>query len=505
MKRTIIPRIWSGAGALALALAVTGSALAKDVPKLNTTDREVDRTARGASFAPVIKRVTPSVVTISSSRTVSLRSYQDSYEEMLRRFFGDRFGIPQDPRQGRKSQRYTEQSLGSGVIVSEDGYILTNNHVVEGADEDGVKVALADGKTKYTAKVVGKDPRTDVAVLKIDAKHLPAITLANSDKLEVGDVVLAIGNPLNVGQSVTMGIISAVGRGTGILGEGGYEDFIQTDAAINPGNSGGALVDVEGRLIGINQSIASRTGGNIGIGFAIPINLARTVLERLASDGKVTRGFLGVLTKAVDENLAQAFKLPAASGALIREVSTNTPAADAGLKEGDVIVEVDGKQITDPRHLRLTVSQIPPKTKVKVKVFRDGKEKVFNVTLGALPVDQGGVPDEDANPNPESKVEQLEGVGVSDLDNRTRQQLRIPPQIQGALVTEVDPDSKAAEAGLREGDVILEINRQPVTNADEAVRLSERAKGDRVLLRIYTVQNGQGATDYLSVEATRKK
>jgi len=475
---------------------------AKEAPQVKVSDREVDRSARGTSYAPVIKKVTPSVVTIQSTRTVRAQQNWHPFfdDEMLRRFFPD-----MQPQQGRPRERkQVLQGLGSGVIVSEDGYILTNNHVVEGADEDGVRVALADGKTKYDAKVVGKDSRTDVAVLKIEAKNLPAITIANSDQLEVGDVVLAIGNPFNVGQSVTMGIVSGVGRGTGILGEGGYEDFIQTDAAINPGNSGGALVDAEGRLIGINQSIVSRTGGNNGIGFAIPINLARSVMDRLTTDGKFTRGFLGVGPQAVDEHLAKDFNLSDTSGALVGEVLPDSPAASAGLKVGDVITEVNGKKIEDPRHLRLLVSQIPPKTKVNVKAIRDGKEKNFTVLLGVLPGDQAGSPREEDSVS-ETKVEQLEGVGVSDLDTRTRQQLGIPPHINGALVTEVDPDSKAAEAGLREGDVIVEINRQSVSSADEAVELSEKAKGDRVLLLVYSNQNGRGLTRYLSVEATNKK
>lgn len=491
---------------LALTVAVGGTLPAKDAPKLNTTEKEVDRSSRGASYAAVIKKVSPSVVTITSSRTVRVRDSQDYYDDIFRQFFGDRYGQPRGGGGGRQRQ-YTEQSLGSGVIVSEDGYILTNNHVVEGADEDGVKVALSDGKTKYSAKVVGKDPRTDVAVLKIDGARLAAITLANSDKIEVGDVVLAIGNPFNVGQSVTMGIVSAVGRGTGILGQGGYEDFIQTDAAINPGNSGGALVDTDGRLIGINQSIFSRSGGNNGIGFAIPINLARSVLERLATDGKIVRGYLGVDPQEVTPDLAEAFKLPDNSGALIGQVVPDSPAAEAGLKEGDVILEVNGKKITDPRHLRLTISQLAPKSKATLKVIRDGKERNVTATLGALASDgRGGAAEGESEGKGDSKVEQLDGVEVGDLDNQTRQQLEIPARIKGALVTKVAPDSKAHEAGLQEGDVIMEINRQPVTDAEHAVQLSEKAKGDRVLVRIYRqVGGGQGIMRYISVEATKKK
>ena len=483
---------------VALVAVAALTAAAKEAPNVKVSEREVDRTGRGASYAPVIKRVTPSVVTIQSTRTVTMRQNPYFDEDMLRRFFGDQFG----PNR-RQSRKQTEESLGSGVIVSEDGYILTNNHVVEGADKDGVKVALADGKTKYDATVVGTDPRTDVAVLKIAGKNLPAVTLADSDKLEVGDVVLAIGNPFNVGQSVTMGIVSALGRGG--FGITDYEDFIQTDAAINPGNSGGALVDVEGRLIGINQSIVSRSGGNAGVGFAIPINQARRTMDRLATDGKITRGYLGVNPQAVTDDLAKAFKLPDTTGALVGGVQPDAPAAEAGIKEGDVIVSLDGKKVEDPRHLRLTVSQTPPKTKVSVKVIRDGKEKTFNVTLAALPDELGGGSSEDSNAAPDSKVEQLDGVEVSDLDVQTRQHFGIPSRIKGVLVSKVEPDSKAAEAGLREGDVIVEINRQPVADAEKAVELSEKAKGDRVLLRVYSVANGVGATRYLTVEASKKK
>lgn len=488
---------------LVLALGVVAAGSAKDAPKLNTSEKEIDRSARGASYAPVIKKVAPSVVTITSSRTVKVRDHQDYLDEYFRQFFGN----PRDRRDSRRPRESKQQSIGSGIIVTEDGYILTNNHVVDGADEDGIEVVFSDGKTKYKAKVAGKDPGTDVAVLKIEASRLPAATLANSDKVEVGDVVLAIGNPFQVGQSVTMGIVSAVGRGTGILGQGGYEDFIQTDAAINPGNSGGALVDTEGRLIGINQSIFSPSGGNNGVGFAIPINLARGALERLATDGKIVRGFLGVDPQEVTPELAQTFKLSDNSGALIGQVVADSPAAAAGLKEGDVILEVNGKKITDPRHLRLTISQLTPKSKVMLKVIRDGKEKTLPVTLGALPTDgRSGAPERDGDGKGDAKVEQLDGVEVGDLDNQTRRQLDIPARIKGALVTKVEPDSKAHEAGLQEGDIILEIDRQPVADAEQAVELTKKAKGDRVLVRVYRqLDGGQGIMRYISVEATKKK
>jgi serine protease Do len=483
-------------------LVASGVAKESASPRVNVSDQPIDRTARGASFAPVIKRVAPCVVNIYSTRTVRTQPFLHQFldDPMFRRFFGENF----DPRDQR-SQTHKTQGLGSGVIVSEDGYILTNNHVIEGADKDGVEVALADGKVKYAARIVGIDPQTDVAVLKIEAKKLTSITFADSDKLEVGDVVLAIGNPFGVGQSVSMGIISALGRGFGILGAQGYEDFIQTDAPINPGNSGGALVDVEGRLVGINQSIVSGSGASAGVGFAIPANLARNIMDRLATDGKVARGYLGVSIQPVTPELAKEFKLPDESGALVGEVRSDTPAADAGLKEGDVIVELNGKKVPDSRHLRLMVAQTPPKTKVTLKIIRDGKTKTLTATLTALPDELAGGPRDEQNELGEAKVDALDGVEVADLDARTRRQTDIPPQVRGALVTNVNPDSTAAEAGLRAGDVILEINRQLVRSADEAVELTKNVKGNRLLLRVWSNTDGVGGSRYLTVETGKKK
>jgi serine protease Do len=491
----------------AVALGVLGAACvgglplyAKDAPKLSVSDRDIDRASRGTSYAPVIKRVTPAVVTIESTRTVPVRQFRHPFmdDPMFRRFFGEGDDSGQPSR---------KMGLGSGVIVTEDGYILTNNHVVDGADEDGIKVAMPDGKTRYDAKVVGKDPRTDVAVLKIEApKKLPAITMADSDKVEVGDVVLAVGNPFAVGQSVTMGIVSALGRSYGILGRQGYEDFIQTDAAINQGNSGGALVDAEGRLIGINQSIWTPSGGNAGIGFAIPVNLARSVLERLIADGKIVRGYLGVSLQPLTLELAESFKLSDSTGALVNGVQSDTPAAKAGMEDGDVIIEFNGKKVSDSAHLRLMVSQTPPKTTVTFKVLRDGKEKEFRVTLAELPDDLAGGPDGKSSDDPaDSGVDALDGVEVTDLDNRSRRQFEIPQRVRGALVTKVDPDSNAAEAGLRPGHVIVEINRQPVRSADDAVDLTKNVKGGRLLLRVYSNAGGASGTHYLTVEVGKKK
>lgn len=462
-------------------------------PQVIVDDTAVQRDGKfTTSFAPVVKKVAPSVVSIFASRTLK----QSEAQQQMRRmhpFFNDPafrefFGEP-----GQRSRPQREEALGSGVIVSQDGYILTSNHVIDGADE--IKVELADGK-ELTAKVIGTDPATDTAVIKVESTGLAAATLANSDKLEVGDVALAIGNPFGIGQTVTMGIISATGRGE--LGIVAYEDFIQTDASINMGNSGGALVDAQGRLIGINTAILSRTGGNQGVGFAIPINMGRMVMERLISDGKVTRGYLGVSLQPLTPELAERFEIKEQNGALINEVVEGTPAAEAGLRPGDVVVEFNGKKVADYRQLRLMVSQTLPKTKATFKVLRDGKSRTVNVTLAELPSQRGlgGMMRPDGMPERSpAEPETLEGVEVGELDSRSRRQFSIPNHVRGALVTTVDPESNAYEAGLRQGDVILEFERKPVNNADDAVELSNEFKGSKVLLRVWS----RGSTKYLFV------
>ncbi len=463
---------------------------ANAAPKLHLQETAITKDTKSAtSFAPVIKKAAPSVVNIYTTKVVKQRQMMSPFEmdPFFRRFFGD---DAEGQRDGRTQTR-KEQSLGSGVIVSDDGYILTASHVVDGADE--VKVALANDHQEFNAKVVGNDPQTDIAVIKVDAKSLPAITVTDSDKLEVGDRVLAIGNPFGVGQTVTSGIISATGRGG--FGIVDYEDFLQTDASINPGNSGGALVDAEGRLVGINTAILSRSGGSQGVGFAVPVNLARNIMDRLITDGKITRGYLGVMIQPVTPDLAKEFKLGDRTGALVGEVTAKSPAASAGLKEGDVIIEFNGKKVRDSRNLRLMVSQTAPKTTANVKLIRDGKEKSLSVTLGELPSEKlmssRGRSERDLG----AKGEALDGVEVTDLNTRWRRQFNLPSGIHGALVTDVDPESAAASAGLRQGDVILEINRRPVKSADDAIDLSRDAKGGRVLLRVYS----QGGSRYVII------
>ncbi len=479
-----------------------GDSTANPPPKLNLKEEPLRAEIKTAtSLAPVIKKIAPSVVNIYSTMTIRERATPDPFFDspLFRHFFGDQL----QPRE-RKAQ-----SLGSGIIVTSDGYILTANHVIEGADK--VKVALASGEKEYDARIIGADPATDVAVLKIEAKGLPAAVVGDSDKLEVGDAVLAIGNPFAVGQTVTRGIVSATGRGG--FGIPGYENFIQTDAAINPGNSGGALADAEGRLVGINTWIYSRTGGYQGIGFAVPINMARYVMEHLTRDGRVTRGFLGIFPQPLTMDLAKAFHLPDdSSGVMVGEVEPNTPADKAGLKNGDVIVEINGKKMTDPRTLVLFISQTAPGSRVTLRILRTepGKapmEKTLAASLTEKP--EEGEASRLRNPQPDrshTSIDGLDGVEVTDIDTRTRRQLGIPNNVRGALVSNVEQDSNAAKAGLQPGDVILEIDRQPVRNAQDAVTLSERAKGDSVLLRVWSNgDGGPGGIRYVPVNNKKRR
>ncbi|MGC8743474.1 MAG: DegQ family serine endoprotease [Verrucomicrobiia bacterium] len=491
MKQTL--KLVNGVAATVFYFALLGMSYGATMPKLHIDTQPAGKNAPPvATFAPIVKKAAPSVVNIYSTKKVRMdERLSPLFNDPMFRYF---FGLPGDLDRIPRERR--EQSLGSGVIVSEDGYILTNNHVVDGADE--IKVALADEKTVLDAKVIGADPQTDIAVVKVDGSKLPAITIGDSDKLEVGDVVLAIGNPFGVGQTVTYGIVSAKGRsGMGIVD---YEDFIQTDASINPGNSGGALVDIDGRLVGINTAILSRTGGNQGIGFAVPINLARYVMERIITEGKVKRGYLGVYIQPVTPELAKEFKLGDQSGALVGEVTPKSPAEAAGLKDGDVIVEFNGKKVVDSKHLRLMVAQTPPGTKVNIKIIRDGKEKTITATLDELPAEglakaggPGGLRRGGADP--------LDGVEVADLDARSRRQFDIPNYVRGALVVNVDPDSPAAAAELRPGDVILEINRKRVETADEAIEASRQVKSSRVLLRVWS----KGGSHYVVIDASKKR
>jgi serine protease Do len=462
-------------------------------PKLQVDSKPLVRDGNlPRSFAPIVQKVSSSVVQVyTSTRPRPLPGFNQ--EDPFNFFFGN----PQ-PRRGQAAPR--QQGAGSGVIVSSDGYLLTNNHVIEGADD--VKVKLSDGR-EVPANVVGRDEKTDVAVLKITAEELSPATFADSDRLEVGDVVFAVGNPFGIGQTVTMGIISATSRATFGLP---YEDFIQTDAAINPGNSGGALVDADGRLIGINTAIISRSGGNQGIGFAIPANIARDVLEALVTDGKVTRGYLGVLPQDVTPALARKLDLKDRGGAILSEVTPRSPAEKAGLESGDVVTEVNGKPIRDANHLRLEVARVKPGQSASLRVRRDGDTKLVKVTVRERPEEQelsrSNGDRESTDPGT------LNGVGVADLNAQNRRQYRIPERIKGVIVTEVEEGSPSWEAGLRAGNVILELNKKVVESAEEAVALTEKPKDKTTLLKVYTPATANGAgggTRFLVVDESSSK
>jgi serine protease Do len=380
--------------------------------------------------------------------------------------------MPQQPDQGEPPQQ-RRYGQGSGFIISRDGYILTNHHVV--GDADKVTVQMEDGR-EFTAKVVGNDPRSDVAVIKIDAANLPVLQLGDSDALEVGDWVLAVGSPFGLSHSITAGIVSAKGRSS--IGIADYENFIQTDAAINPGNSGGPLVDVDGRVVGMNTAIFSRSGGYMGIGFAIPVNMVKTIRDQLIEHGSVIRGYLGVAIQNLTSELAQSFNLEGQKGALVAEVTKDSPAEKAGLEQGDVIVEFAGKPVTEIGDFRNQVAMTPPGTARKITLVRDGERKTFEVTIGKLPGEK------EAGEKEPGAVSEL-GLTVQPLTRELAQQLGYVGE-EGVLVSGVTPGSAAAEAGIRPGFLIQEVNRVPVKTPSEfqqAVAKTSREGTVLLLLR----------------------
>jgi len=472
------------------------------------------------TYAPIVEKVAPAVVTINTSQTTRktdprnpLSNHPLFDDPMFRKFFG----IPEDQQpqgpqgpqpkqrgrrseesqpengapQGRKREQTMPLGLGSGVVVSTDGYILTNNHVIDGADK--IEVSLGKNGKTYIARKVGGDVRTDIAVLKIEATGLNAITFADSNQLRAGDIVVAVGSPFGLTRSATMGVVSAVGRNTQMSQLADLGNFIQTDAAINMGNSGGALVDYQGRLVGINTAIFSRTGGNQGIGFSVPSNMARSVMESLVKHGRVLRGFLGIGLQDLDEAMQKEFNVETGVGAVVTDVRPSTPAQKAGLREYDVITHVNGKKVEGMQDLRISVAGMVPGTKVTLQCIREKKPMEVVATLGENPEKA-----ESAAPVVEADPDVLDGVTVADLDDATRQEFKVPQGIKGALVTAVDPDSVAASAGIRPGDVIQEVKRRPIGSADEAVKMSEELKKEKqVLLRIYT----RGSSRLVMLEA----
>ncbi len=431
-------------------------------------------------YANIVDRVAPCVVSISASKAAPQMT---SMDPRLRQFFG------QAPKQ---------QGTGSGVILTANGYLVTNNHVV--ADADEILVSLSGNRTPYPAEIVGVDPDSDLAVLKIDATDLPTIKAADSSVLKVGDTVLALGSPFGLSETVTSGIVSALGRNDVSIAS--YENFIQTDASINPGNSGGALVDNKGRLIGINTAILSRSGGNVGIGFAIPVNMVMNVADQLIQNGEMKRGYLGVMLRELTPDLAEAFQIPSNKGVLFDQVLPDTPAADAGLRDGDVLLRVDGTTTDDVRATRLLVSNRRPGTKLAMKVQRGDEAMDLEVTIGELPTkstaSNNRMTRPDTNNIVPSPAELLEGVTVEDLNERYRAQLRLDVEVTGIVVTQVAPGTPAANKGLQAGDVITEIGRQRVASVEEAKEAYAAIDGNLLLLRVWR----EGVGRFVAIKAS---
>ncbi len=427
------------------------------------------------AFTTVVKKAKPAVVHIEVEKTVNTKRGHNN--EFFNNPFFERFFGPQYHRQQpQQPRRHKQQGQGSGFIISKDGYILTNNHVVEDADK--ITVTLPDDQKKE-AKLIGTDPQSDIALIKIEnGVDLPVIPLGDSGALEVGEWVIAIGNPFGLSQTVTVGVVSAKGRSR--VGINEYENFIQTDAAINPGNSGGPLLNIHGEVVGINSALFSRTGGYMGIGFAIPINMVKAIEDQLHKHGRVTRGWLGVAIQDVDENLAKSFNLEKARGILVSEVQKDSPADEAGLQQGDVIIKLNDIALEDVNDLRNRIALIIPKTKADLQIIRGGKTKSIDVVIGEQPSDFGR---KQHSPKAQNSLEDF-GLSFQELTPELAEQLGYQDE-KGVLVSDVQPDSVASSAGLKPGHLVQEINKETVKNLDDFEKVLKRTENPkRLLLRV---------------------
>ena len=494
----------AGMAGIAALLLITGAAwhglaagqpAAAKVATAATTTTPITHAIAGGrdSYADVVDVVSPAVVTIRTEGKAKIQptEFDGQDDDFLRRFFGEQFGQGNGmPRMPRGPRGFKQRALGSGVVVTTDGYILTNNHVVDGADD--ITVELTDGRS-LKAKLVGTDKPSDLALLKISGSDFKALALGNSDTVKVGDVVLAVGNPLGVGQTVTMGIISAKGRSTSV-GDGSYEDFLQTDAPINHGNSGGALVSTKGELVGINSQILSESGGNIGIGFAIPVNMAKNVMEQLRTKGKVTRSQLGVTVQNVSADMAANLGLKQTGGVIISSVAPGSAAARAGLQQGDVIESLNGQHVTDFNTLRNRVAEAGPGATAELAIVRDGAEKKVSVKLDEANPEKNARRESESESFSDDKA--ALGVSVAPLTPELAQRLGAPEDATGVVVQDVNPDSRAADAGIRQGDIIQSVNRQAVKTGEE-LRAAIRKSTDKPLLLLI---NRQGSNVFVTVK-----
>jgi serine protease Do len=443
----------------------------------------LDRSAK--AFSSVVKKAGPAVVHVGVEKATTGKDLgqfpSDLFNDpFFERFFGPQFRHPRtNPKQDKRA--FKQKAAGSGFIIASDGYILTNNHVVENADK--ITVRLAD-KREFPAKVVGTDPQSDVAILKIDGKDLPILALGNSDSLEVGEWVIAIGSPFELSQTVTVGVVSAKGRNR--MGITDYENFIQTDAAINPGNSGGPLLNIRGEAVGMNTAIFSRSGGYMGIGFAIPINMAKSIEQQLRKSGKVTRGWLGILIQDINEDLAKSFGLKDTSGALISEVTEDSPAKKSGLLQGDIVTAINGALVTDVADLRNKIAMTPPHTDLTLRILRDGKEKDLVVSVGEQPGDMASITKKITG----TTLSEM-GLSLQDLTDEVAEQFGYSKN-QGVLIADVEPDSPAAQVGLQAGQLVEEVNRIRVQNLKELQQaLKKSANPKQVLLRVRSGERSQ--------------